>query len=189
MIKNYFKIAWRNLIHHRLNSSIYIGGLAIALCCVLFIGIYIEEERSFDRFFPDAHRIYRVNIDGKMGPEEFIAGNTPPPVGQALQDNFPEVADYTRLYLSAPENVSYTDGDIKKLFTETRLFSVDSNFLDFFAYPLVEGATYQTNKKSLCFGVDGLFNATINVLSTSTARYRNQKFAYRYPISFAENRV
>jgi len=139
MIKNYFKIAWRNLIHHRLNSSIYIGGLAIALCCVLFIGIYIEEERSFDRFFPDAHRIYRVNIDGKMGPEEFIAGNTPPPVGQALQDNFPEVADYTRLYLSAPENVSYTDGAIKKLFTETRLFSVDSNFLDFFAYPLVEG--------------------------------------------------
>lgn len=81
------------------------------------------------------------------------------------------------------------NGDIKKLFTETRLFSVDSNFLDFFAYPLVEGATYQTNKNSLCFGVDGLFNATINVLSTSTARYRNQKFAYRYPISFAENRV
>lgn len=139
MLQNYLKIALRNLVRHRLNSFIYVGGLAIALGCVLFIGIYIDDERSFDRFLPDADRIYRVNIDGKMGPEEFLTGNTPPPVGKALQDNFPEVADYTRLYLCSPENVSYTDGDTKKLFTETRLFSVDSNFLDFFAYPLVDG--------------------------------------------------
>ncbi|MGK6351541.1 ABC transporter permease [Parapedobacter sp. DT-150] len=139
MIKTHLKTAWRNLIRHRLNSFIYIAGLAIALLCVVFIGIYIEDERSFDRFLPDADRIYRVNLDGKMGPEEFVAGNTPPPVGKALSDNFPEVTDYTRLYLCNPENISYTGNAQKKMFTETRLFSVDSNFLSFFQYRLLEG--------------------------------------------------
>ncbi len=141
MLKNYLKIAWRNLFRRKLTSFLYISGLGMALASVLFIGIYIQDEKSFDTFHPDVERIYRVNINGKMGPEEFLGGNTPPPVGMALLDNFPEVTDYTRLYLNSPEYVSYPDGAEGKVFLESRMYSVDSNFLDFFQFRILEGNT------------------------------------------------
>ncbi|WP_143960308.1 ABC transporter permease [Litoribacter populi] len=139
MWKNYLKIAWRNLFRNRLTSILYVSGLGIALLCVMFIGIYVHHEKSFDQFLPEADLIYRVNIDGKMGPEEFVGGNTPPPVGKALVNNFPEVADYTRLYLNSPEYVSFQDGTDNKIFMETRMFSVDTNFLSFFQFQMLEG--------------------------------------------------
>ncbi len=139
MWKNYLKIAWRNLFRRKLTSILYISGLGIALLCVMFIGIYIHDEKSFDSFLPESEHIYRVNVDGKMGPEEMLTGNTPPPVGQALLDNFPEVKAYTRLYQNSPEYISYREGGENKIFMESRLFSVDSNFLDFFKFPLLEG--------------------------------------------------
>ncbi len=139
MLRNYFKIAVRNLFKHKLNSWVYVVGLSVALMCVLFIGVYVEEEQSFDRFLSDSEMIYRVNIDGKMGPDEFLGGSTPPPAGKALLDNFPEVSDFTRLYQLSPENISYENGGNTRLFNETRVFSVDSNFLDFFSYRVLKG--------------------------------------------------
>jgi len=139
MWKNYLKIASRNLFRRKLTSILHVSGLGIALLCVMYMGIYIHDEKSFDKFLPESELIFRVNIDGKMGPEEFLGGNTPPPVGKALLDNFPEVTDYTRLYLNSPEFVSYLDDTENKIFKESRMFSVDSNFLDFFKFPVLEG--------------------------------------------------
>src|ERR1700712_3139355 len=98
MIRNYFKIAWRNLVRNKVSSIINISGLAIGLACLMLIGMYIKDEVSYDRFFKDADRIFRVNLDGKMGNEEFIVGHTPPPAGAALQKNFPEIEAYTRIF-------------------------------------------------------------------------------------------
>jgi putative ABC transport system permease protein len=139
MLKNYFKIAWRNIFRNKLTSMLYVSGLGIALLCVMFIGIYVHDEKIYDNFLPDADLIYRVNLDGKMGPEEFYGGNTPPPVGKALLENFPEVAEFTRLYLNSPEYVSILKGAEKKIFMENRMFSVDSNFLAFFQFQVLEG--------------------------------------------------
>lgn len=139
MLKNHLKIAWRNLFRRKLAGILYISGLGIALLCVIYMGIYIHDETSFDTILPESELIYRVNIDGKMGPEEFLSGNTPPPVGQALMDNFPEVTAYTRLYLNSPEFVSCQEGSDNKIFKENRMFSVDPNFLDFFKFHTLEG--------------------------------------------------
>jgi putative ABC transport system permease protein len=98
MFRNYLKIAWRNLTANRVSSTINISGLAIGLACVLLIGMYVKDECSYDRFFKDANRIYRVNTHEKMGNDEFTAGHTPPPVGAALVNSFPEVESYTRIY-------------------------------------------------------------------------------------------
>jgi len=139
MIRNYIKIAWRNLTRNKVSSIINISGLAIGLACVLLIGMYVADELSYDRFFKDAHRIYRVNLDGKMGNEQFVVGHTPPPVGAALQNNFPQVESYTRIFLPGDEVVHY-DGNGKKLsLTEKHLLAVDSNFLKFFNYEMIEG--------------------------------------------------
>ena len=98
MFRNYIKITLRNLTRNKVSSIINISGLAIGLACVLLIGMYVKDELSYDRFFNDANRIYRVNTHEKMGNDEFVAGHTPPPVGLALLNNIPGVESYTRIY-------------------------------------------------------------------------------------------
>ena len=139
MIQNYIKIAWRNLVGNKVSSIINIGGLAIGLACVLLIGMYVKDELGYDRFFKDANRIYRVNTHEKTGNDEFVAGHTPPPVGAALMSNFPEVESYTRIFLPGDEVVHYLDNGQRHSLTEKSLLSVDSNFLQFFSYPLLAG--------------------------------------------------
>jgi putative ABC transport system permease protein len=139
MIRNYLKIAWRNLLRNKVSSIINISGLAIGLACVLLIGIYVKDELSYDRFFKDSGRIFRVNLDGKMGNDQFMVGHTPPPAGAALVNNFPEIESYTRILLPGDEVIHYEVNGQKNSLTEKKLLAVDSNFLKFFNYPLVEG--------------------------------------------------
>jgi putative ABC transport system permease protein len=139
MIRNYIKTAWRNLVRNKVSSIINISGLAIGLACVMLIGMYVKDELSYDRFFKDANRIYRVNIHEKMANDEFVAGHTPPPVGLALQNNFPEIESYTRIYQPGDEIIHYLKNGRNAALTEKSLLSVDSNFLQFFNYQMIEG--------------------------------------------------
>ena len=139
MLKNYFKIAWRNILKYRVNSLINILGLAIGLTCVILIGFYIQDELSYDTFFKDSDQIYRVNIDGKMGDNAFYAGYTPPPAGAALVDNFPEIESYTRIYRPNADVVEAKTKDGQLVFNETNIYAVDANFLEVLSYPLAQG--------------------------------------------------
>jgi len=139
MIRNYLKIAWRNLVRNKVSSTINIGGLAIGLACVLLIEMYVKDELSYDRFFADSNRIYRVNTHEKQGNDEFTAGHTPPPVGLALLNNIPEIESYTRIFKPGDEIVHYVNNGVKSSLTEKGLLSVDSNFLQFFNYQMVDG--------------------------------------------------
>jgi putative ABC transport system permease protein len=139
MIKNYIKIAWRNLVRNKVSGIINISGLAIGLACVLLIGMYIKDELSYDRFFKDSNRIYRVNLDGKMGNDQFLIGHTPPPAGAALMNNFPEIESYTRILSPGDEIIHYENKGQHNSLTEKSILVVDSNFLKFFNYPLIAG--------------------------------------------------
>ncbi|MBS1527640.1 MAG: ABC transporter permease, partial [Bacteroidetes bacterium] len=139
MLKNYVTIAWRNLKRNKISSIINISGLAIGLACVMLISMYVKDELGYDRFFKDTQRIFRVNIHEKMDNDEFTAAHTPPPVGQALLNNFPEIESYVRIFKPGDEVIhSVVDGR-KSSFTERKLLSVDSNFLQFFSYKLIAG--------------------------------------------------
>jgi len=140
MIRNYIKIAWRSLIRNKVSSIINISGLAIGLACVILIGMYVKDELGYDRFFKDANRIYRVNLDGKMGNNQFIVGHTPPPAGAALLNNFPEIESYTRMLLPGDQVIHFEQNGQKNSLTEKKLLAVDANFLKFFNYPLVAGS-------------------------------------------------
>lgn len=151
MIRNYFKVAWRTIKTNRLSSVINIGGLAIGLACVMLIGMYIKDELSFDRSFKDTNKIFRVNLDTKMGNDEGVVGHTPPPVGAALQNSFPQIESYTRILLPGDEIIHYKYKGQPNSITEKKVLVVDSNFLTFFNYPLVEGnaATCLTGTNSI----------------------------------------
>ncbi|MGZ3776439.1 MAG: ABC transporter permease [Mucilaginibacter sp.] len=139
MIRNYIKVAWRNLTRNKASSIINIGGLAIGLACVMLIGMYVKDEFGYDSFFKDSQRIYRVNIHEKMGNVEFTAAHTPPPVGQALFSNFPEIESYTRIFKPGNKVIHSVANGTKNSFTEKSLLSVDSNFLQFFSYEVIAG--------------------------------------------------
>jgi len=139
MIRNYIKIAWRNLVRNKVSSIINITGLAIGLACVMLIGLYVKDELGYDRIFSDTNRIYRVNIHEKIANDEFTAGHTPPPVGHALQSSFPEIESYTRIFTPGDEIIHYVKNGERAAITEKSLLSVDSNFLQFFSYPLLAG--------------------------------------------------
>ncbi|HYJ38941.1 MAG TPA: ABC transporter permease, partial [Chitinophagaceae bacterium] len=140
MLRNDIKIAWRNIKKNRVSSLINISGLAIGMASAIFIFLYVQDELRYDKFFTDIDKIYQVNVEGKMGGEEFLTGNTPPPVGAALKTAFPEVETYTRVYRPGDVVVRHekeTKADY--YFTETRVFGVDSNFLEVFDYAMLEG--------------------------------------------------
>jgi len=140
MFRNYFKSAWRNMLHNKSSSFINISGLSIGIACALLIVIFIKNELSYDRFHKDANRIFQVVLNGNMNGQEFWAGNTPPPVGAALANNIPEVEAYTRFYKPRDIVVRYEEKGISdKFFTEKNVLAVDSNFLRVFDFIIIDG--------------------------------------------------
>lgn len=140
MLKNYFKIAFRNLFRNKLSSFINIGGLVVGMTGVMLIAMYIREELKYDRFFLKADRIYQVNLNGNMGGQEWYASNTPPTVGPALARSIPAVETFTRTYQPGTIVVSNENpGGVKNQFTERKILAVDSNFLQVFDYKMLEG--------------------------------------------------
>lgn len=59
MIKNYFKIAWRNIIRNKVSSFINITGLSIGITSVILILFYVQDELGYDRFFKQSDHISR----------------------------------------------------------------------------------------------------------------------------------
>src|ERR1700745_2021927 len=98
MIKNYFKIALRNLARNKIFSVINIMVLAIGLSCFLLISLYVLDELSYDRFYPNADRIYRINSDIRFGGADLHMPVTSDMMGQLLKKDYPQVEEYTRIY-------------------------------------------------------------------------------------------
>lgn len=139
MLRNYFKIAWRNMLRNRTSSFINIGGLSVGIAAALLIFIFIQNELRYDKFHKDANRIFQVVLNGNMNGQEFWAGNTAPPVGAALTNNIPEIESYTRFYKPNDIVVRYEEDGHSTYYTEKNVLAVDSNFLQVFGFEILEG--------------------------------------------------
>ena len=138
MFKNYIKTAWRNLINSKVYSFLNIIGLATGLACFLLIALYVKDEMSYDRFYPNAERIYRINSDIRFGGADMHMPVTSDMMGQLLKKDYPQVEQYTRIYTF--------DGDklIKKgneYIDESKVANVDSTFFNVFQMPVISGNT------------------------------------------------
>ena len=96
MIKNYLKIAFRNLWNNKGFSAINIIGLAIGLATCLLMLFYVTDELSYDKFNTKADRIYRVDGDIQFGGNHFVLAVAPDPMGPTLKKDFPQVEQYVR---------------------------------------------------------------------------------------------
>ena len=133
MIKNYFKIAWRNLMKNKAFSFINILGLTIGITVCMMIFLFIMNEFSVDKFHKQGDKIYRVmrGYDRSKAPTSYLSG----PYKAALLNDYPNE-------IKTAVRVMVTDGTIsfgKKAFNEKKVYIADPAFFTFFSFPLVKG--------------------------------------------------
>jgi putative ABC transport system permease protein len=132
MIKNYFKIAFRNLLKNKAFASINIFGLAVGFTCCLLISGFLYDELSYDKFPKDAKDMYRVELN--MENKDFYS-STDVAVGKGMKAACPEILDFARM--ATRRNVFFQYEN--RQFKEPALAYVDSNFLQLFSIPLIQG--------------------------------------------------
>jgi putative ABC transport system permease protein len=135
MIKNYFKVAFRNLQKHRVFSFVNIAGLAVGLAIFWIMAIYIIDEVSYDRFYENSDRIYRVVQSGTTATGSFKLAITAVPLAPALRQDFPEIAAAARIDPEGGGTLTYQD---KKIKADDILFA-DNSLLTLFRYPFLAG--------------------------------------------------
>src|SRR5258708_5412003 len=126
MLRNYFKIAFRNIVRHKTFAAINIAGLAIGMACSIFILLWVQNELSYDKFHKNAGTIYRLTAGG--------ATNSGPMVPE-LKAKIPAIKNFVRF--SQPTTTVFEMGT--KRFEEKAVFYADSTLLQVFSFPLING--------------------------------------------------
>ena len=134
MIKNFFLVAYRNLVKNKATSVLNISGLAIGVVVCLVIGIWLQRELSFDNFHPEGNKIFRISNTFKSESESFSQGPSGVAFGAHLTKELPEVQSACRVF---GESFKVKSGD--NLFIESNAATVDSNFFNFFGFKLLKG--------------------------------------------------
>ena len=136
MFRNYLRVAIRNLLRHKVYSSINILGLAIGMGCCVLIALYIEDEFSYDRNHENAEQIYRVLRETRAtgGDRSFHTG-TSGALASSLRNDFPEIQAAVRIWNTwGGVWVNYGDRVFRQAFC-----LADTNILEVFTFPLVKG--------------------------------------------------
>jgi putative ABC transport system permease protein len=136
MFKNYLVTSWRNLKRNSLFSIISIVGLAIGMAACFLILEYVNFELSYDRFNKNVSDLYRVTNDryqnGKLVQHGTITYSG---VGKALQDDYPEVVNHSRVEPWGPGIISIKDKKVGNQY----ITAVDNSFLSMFSLPFLAG--------------------------------------------------
>jgi putative ABC transport system permease protein len=172
MLKQYFKIALRNLTKQKGLAVINILGLSIGIACFSLFLLFAVNEFSFDRFHKNGDRIYRMYrfteamADQEAGADVYM----PMPLGPAMKNDLADVVDYVRFNEGWREDFIKVDDKISTL----EISFADPNFFTMFSFPLLKGnaATALKSQNSMViteetakrlFGNDDPMGKTIQV--------------------------
>jgi putative ABC transport system permease protein len=135
MIRNYFKIAWRNIWKNKVFSGINIIGLAVGMAAFMLIMLFVSYEKSFDNFHTrNIYRLNEVQTIGTAGATQKVALSMFP-MGPTLKQEFPEVKNFTRIHWTQKYQVTYGE---KRVFLP-QVFFVDSTFFKIFDFKVLRG--------------------------------------------------
>ncbi|HLK31239.1 MAG TPA: ABC transporter permease [Puia sp.] len=133
MLKNYFKIAWRNLWKHKTDSFINVIGLCIAFTSALLLLLSVSYEFSFDKFHANADNIYNLYFQKQHLQGQELTSSMPAPLTPSLKAEYPDVKYATRI-VNGGTTVRYKDKKISQ-----SLMFVDADFFNMFSFPVVDG--------------------------------------------------
>ena len=127
MLKNYFKVAYRNLKKNKAYTFISVFGLALGLAVCAMLLLYVQNELSYDQFNKNADNIYRLTQ-----PEHAYHA---PHVAKKLADNLPEIKDFVRIFPMDSEIIEYDN----KKFKEKNIPFADPAIFRMFSFQFVSG--------------------------------------------------
>lgn len=134
MLKNYFKIGWRNLLRNKTYSLINICGLAMGMAVAMLIGLWMFDELSFNTSFKNYARLGSVYHHVAFGADVFTIGDTPMPLGAELKNSHGEFENVAMATWPKEVTLNY-EGTV---LTKTGMY-VEPAFLEMFSIPMVQG--------------------------------------------------
>jgi putative ABC transport system permease protein len=138
MLKNYFKVAFRNLKRNPGYSVINIAGLAIGMACCILILLWVQDELSFDKFHTNKDQLYRVITQDQDARGDTGNSTIPYSLAPILKQEFPEITEFTRYQdLSWLINCSFSYDE--KKFYEPEFFLADPSFFQMFSFTFLKG--------------------------------------------------
>lgn len=135
MLKNFIKIAYRNLIRNKFYSTINILGLAIGLACTILIGLYIQNELSYDKYHEKHKRIYRLESSFHIQESNDLFAATALPLAPALKLEIPGVEEFARFRFMDNDLFNYEG----KKFFEENVYYADSTTFKVFTHKFIKG--------------------------------------------------
>jgi len=134
MLKNYFKIAWRNILRSKGYSVLNIFGLSTGMAVALLIGLWVYNEYSYDRFLPEYQQLYRVQRNFSSNGDTLTFRSTSLRLAEALRTQIPEIEYVAESGGTGSHGLMVGD---KKFYLQGAIFG--SDFLKMFKYPLLQG--------------------------------------------------
>jgi putative ABC transport system permease protein len=139
MIRNYFKIAFRNLTRNKSYLSINVISLALSLSCGLLIFSLVKYHLSFDNFHQDSDRIFRIVTEKHRDEISYDTG-VPNPLGQSFRNDYTYGEKVARILYQRDQQITIPNQKESKKFQEAQgIAFIENDFFDIFNFPLIEG--------------------------------------------------
>ena len=134
MLKNYLTIAWRNLFKNKGFSITNILGLTIGITCTIFIFLWVQDERAYDKFHSNYNNIYQVIAHRDFNNQIFTDRNMVLPLAKSIQDVSPQIKNAVVTTHRQSPILTYGDAKLKKYG-----YTVSEHFFDMFSWKFIKG--------------------------------------------------
>ena len=135
LLRNSFKITYRNFKRQKLYTVINLAGLGAGMACFILIMTYVHFDTGYDSFHKNGDRIYRLAMNGTLSGADFNLATSNGAIAPDLMKELPDVENVVRIRRRYRTPVEYED----KLFFEEGILWADASFFDVFSFPLLEG--------------------------------------------------
>jgi len=134
MIRNYFKIAWRNLFRNKGFSPTNLLGLTIGITCTILIFLWVQDELAYDKFHANYKSIYKVMATRDFNNQVFTDENMVLPLASTLQEKLPQIKNAVVTTHRQSHVLSYGDNKLKK-----SGYTVSDRFFDMLSWKFIRG--------------------------------------------------
>jgi len=192
MLKNYIKIALRNLSRQKLFSLINISGLAVGLAVCMLIMLYVAHEMSYDRFHKNAKQIFILSESLNMQGQSVNIQQMSYVSGPIAKQTAPGVEAYMRIRKVYKPAIVESPKEKGAKFSESKVMFADANFFNFFSFNLLSGSpsdvltkpfsvVISKNMAKKYFGSQDPVGKTINIKTDTTYSYLVTGIAQNVP--------
>jgi len=134
MIKNYFKIAWRNLFRNKGFSATNLLGLTIGITCTILISLWVQDELTYDKFHSNYSSIYKLYANRDFNNQIFTDENMVLPLAGTIEKQIPQIKNAVVTTHRQPHILTYGENKLKK-----EGYTVSERFFDMFSWKFIHG--------------------------------------------------